>query len=347
MNTIIFASTRENAGKTSIIVGIANAVRESFGYIKPFGDRLIYRRKRNWDYDANLILNLMNVDEDPEGITLGFNHAKLRYVYDEEGTKKALADMAARAGGGKDVLFVESGRDLSYGASIRLDALSVARAIGGKLVVVLSGDGDAVLDAVRFLTKYVDTEGVRLAGVVVNKVKDVDDFESTHVKEIEAQGVPVLGVIPFREQLTWYTMGFLAERFFAKVIAGEGGIANAVKNIFVGAMSTSESLRNPVFNKESKLLITSGDRSDMILLALESDTTGIILTNNILPPSNIAAKASERNIPVLLVPMDTYEVAKQIDDMDALMTKDSAERIILLKHMAEKYLKLDELMRQG
>jgi BioD-like phosphotransacetylase family protein len=93
------------------------------------------------------------------------------------------------------------------------------------------------------------------------------------------------------------------------------------------------------------LLITSGDRSDMILTALQSDTVGIILTNNILPPPNIISKASELDIPLLLVTHDTYNIARQMDNIEALLTKENNESLDLLSHLAKKYIKTDLLLK--
>jgi len=56
-----------------------------------------------------------------------------------------------------------------------------------------------------------------------------------------------------------------------------------------------------------------GDRTDMILASLESDTSGIILTNNILPLRTLSAKPPSGNIPLLMVFSDTYQTAKQIE----------------------------------
>ena len=53
MDKVIIASTRKSAGNTSVIVGIAGALKKNFGYMKPFGDRLLYRKKQSWDYDSN------------------------------------------------------------------------------------------------------------------------------------------------------------------------------------------------------------------------------------------------------------------------------------------------------
>jgi BioD-like phosphotransacetylase family protein len=82
----------------------------------------------------------------------------------------------------------------------------------------------------------------------------------------------------------------------------------------------------------------------MILASLESDTSGIILTNNILPPAQIIFKASERNIPLLMVFSDTYQTARQIDSLEPLLTKDDGEKVDLLKQLIKKHVDLNKIM---
>lgn len=345
MSKILIASTRQGAGKTSIIIGIASVLNKKIGYIKPLGDRLIHYRKINWDYDSYLIKNLWNLDMESENMTLGFSHSKLRYMYDSESIKTALTDLAQSAAAGKDLLMIEGGKDLTYGSSIHFDSLAMAKYLGCKLLVVVGGDTDEVLDDIAFLKKYRDMTGVAFQGVIVNKIRDVDEFETIHLKTITDMGIPVIGVIPYKAQLTYFTMKYLADKFFARIIAGETGLNKTVKHIFVGAMSTTESLRNPLFNKENKLLITSGDRSDMVLAALQGDTAGIILTNNILPPPNIISRAAERGIPILLVTHDTYDIARQMDNFECLVTQENEDSLKLLSQLTKKYVKTDSLLK--
>jgi BioD-like phosphotransacetylase family protein len=344
MKKILIASMREGSGKTSIIAGISTAVQKKYGYIKPLGDRLVYKRKKNIDHDAMVLLKLLKIDAEPDSISLGFTHSKLRYKYDEKGIQNMLTSLADTIGQGRDVLFIEGGRDLAWGASVHLDSLSVARYLGARLILVVSGDGDRVSDDIQFIHDEVDTSKVDFGGIIVNKVQDVDDFKNSFLPPIKELGMKVLGVMPYRAQLTCFSMSMLADRFLARVIAGDQGLDNVVKHIFVGAMSTEESLRNPMFNKENKLLITSGDRSDMVIAALESDTVGVILTNNIVPPPNIISKATEKNIPLLLVPYDTYEVARQMDNFDALLTHDSKDKLKFLEQMVKDYVQIDAVI---
>ncbi len=344
MDKLIVASMRKSAGKTSTIVGMAGAVPGKVGYIKPFGERMLYRKKRLWDYDSALIASIFGLKDDPVDLSIGFDHSKLRYMYDEAGTRKKLLQIVDLIGKEKDVLFVEAGRDLAYGISVHLDSFSLAKSLECRLLIVVSGDENTVLDDILFLKRHVDIAQVNLAGIIVNKVQNLDEFQSIHLPVITGLGVRVLGLIPFQSELTYFSVHYLAERLFAKVITGEGGLKRVVKNILIGAWSANVFMQHPLFKKENKLVITGGDRTDMILAALESDTSGIILTNNILPPSNIIAKAAERNIPLLLVFSDTYQTAKQIESIEPLLTRDDMEKIELLKQLVGKHVKMDEIL---
>ncbi|MFA6451738.1 MAG: DRTGG domain-containing protein [bacterium] len=333
MEKLIIASTQKRAGKTSVTVGLTKALGKSCGYLKPFGDRLLYRKKQLWDYDAALMSSILGLEGTPENMSIGFEHSKFRYIYDEETTKAKVIERAAEAGRDKDLLIVEGGGDLRYGASIHLDALSVAGYLSGRLLLIVGGDEYVILDDLTFIKENIGFDKINLAGVIINNVKDVQDFKETHLRSVNNLGVNVLGIIPHVPELTYMSVRYLIERTFAKVIAGEGGLDNIVKNVFIGALSAGSYVNNPAFTKECKLIITGGDRSDIILAALESGTSCIILTNNILPPSIIISKAHSANVPLLLVPWDTHYTAKQIDGMEALLTKDDSEKIELLKRL--------------
>lgn len=343
MDKLIIGSMRENAGKTSIILGIAKVLKKRIGYMKPFGDRLLYRKKRLWDYDSSLITNILGLKETPEDMSIGFEHSKLRYMYNAESVKEKLLESVSNLEKDKNILFVEGGKNLRYGTSVYLDAISVAKHINGKLLIVISGTDDFIVDDIAFVKKYVNITNIDFGGVIINKVSDIEDFKDVYLGNITEMGINVFGIIPYETELTYFSVSYLSDCLFAKVIAGEGGLNNVVKNIFVGDMSASAAVKNSLFKKENKLIITSGERSDMILAALESNTTGIVLTNNILPESNIISKASEHNIPLLIVPIDTYQAAKQIDGLEALLTKDDIKRVELLEQLIKNHVNIDEI----
>jgi BioD-like phosphotransacetylase family protein len=314
MRRLIVASMREGAGKTSVIIGLGRALRTPVGYMKPFGDRLLYRKKRLWDYDSALVASVLGLQEDPENMSIGFDHSKLRFMFDEEATKEKLLELLAHVEQGKEIVFIEAGKDLAYGISVNLDPISLARYTGATLIIVLSGEESAILDDATFAKRRVDLAGVPLAGIIANQVHDTDDFRNTYQSAFTDMDVPVLGIIPYRAELTHPSVGFLSECLFAKVLAGEAGLGAVAKDIFVGAMSAEAARRHPSFGKEQKLVITSG---------------------------------AEQGIPLLLVADDTYQVAKQIDDTQYLLTRDEHEKIELLGELAKDHLDLTAIVGQA
>ena len=343
MRKIVVASTRRASGKTSVIVGMARNMNGRFGYIKPFGDRLLYRKKRLWDYDAAVMTELFRLDEKPEDISIGMDHSKLRYMYDEAAVLDRLRGMVERVGAGRDVLFVEGCHGLSYGSSVHLDPLNVARNIDAELVLVTSGAADAVLDDLQFVMRNIDLSKVRLRGVVLNKVADPSEFDNVHMDAVADTGVPIMGVMPTMDELGRFNVRFLADAMFAKVLAGESGMDRQVERVFVGAMSGQEAMRNPKFDQVAKLIITSGDRTDMITAALDSDTAAVILTNNVPTTPKLIAKAEDRGIPLLLVAHDTYQTAKMVDHLEPLLTSDNEAQIDMLGDLVRRNLDLGPL----
>jgi len=151
----------------------------------------------------------------------------------------------------------------------------------------------------------------------------------------------VIGIVPFEQELTYLSVGYIAEGLFAKVITGEPYMNRSVKTLVIGAMSQSAALGSPLLKRQDMLVITSGDRSEIILLALENNASGVLLTNDIVPPTTIISMAEEKKVPLLLVPFDTYETARQVDGMMPLLGKDETGKINLLTELAKKHIRLE------
>ena len=83
----------------------------------------------------------------------------------------------------------------------------------------------------------------------------------------------------------------------------------------------------------------------MILAALSTETTEcILLTNNTIPPANILNKASNQNVPLLLVPQDTYRAAKLVDDMVPLIVASDKDKIDLLVNLVKQHVDISSIM---
>ncbi len=344
MKKFVFTSLNENAGKTGIIIGLGKVLNKKIGYLKPFGDRLLYRKKRLWDYDSAAVSKIFDIEESPEGMSLGFDHSKLRYMYDESNIHEKLNFLINSVNDNTEVLFIESGKQIRHGVSVNLDALTVAKAAKAQLVIVVSGDNDDIVDDIQYFKDHNRLKGVDLAGVIVNKVKDVEDFKMVYDEIFSEIGINLLGVIPFEAELTYPSVQLISDGLMAKVISGDMTLNDIVREVFVGAMSGDAAQRLEKFKNKNKLIITSGDRSDMILAALETHCVGIVLTNNILPQPNIIALASEKKVPMLLVHSDTHKAAKKIDQMVPLVDADDEKRIKILEDSVRNHTNLIDLI---
>ncbi|OPY14552.1 MAG: Phosphate acetyltransferase [Syntrophus sp. PtaB.Bin138] len=340
MDKFVITSMRQSAGKTSLIIGLTRALNKKMGYLKPFGARLLYRKKRLWDYDAALMTHIFNLDDRPEDMSIGFHHSRLLYSLDEEGTKAKLLEAMSEVCKNKEVVFVEAGKDISYGTSVYLDAIALTKTLEGQLLIIVSGDEDSIIDDLGFLTKYIRLDGFHFKGVIINKVANIDDFNNVYLPRIHQMSISVLGVIPVVPELTYFSARYLAERMFAKVLAGESGLSRQIRNIVVGSMGGGEAMKSPLFQDHHQVVISSGDRSDLILMSLQNNAAAVILTNNILPSPVILAKAETLGIPLLLVSKNTHETAKQVNEIEPLPTKDDLEKIDMIEKMVREYVDL-------
>lgn len=339
MKSLIVASTREDAGKTSTIIALARILGKRFGYLKPLGDRFLYRKKRLWDYDASLLMQLFSLGKEPEAVSIGFDHSKLRYLYDRTAIFEEFNRIVNQVGADREAVFIECGRDLAYGASVCLDPLTISQETGAPVLILASGGENEIADDLAFIHRFVGSDEANVAGVIINKVVQMEGFCQVHLPEIEKLGVSVLGVLPYQAEFSTISLATVADKLFAKVLAGEDGLRNRVRSVVVGAMSVGAALVDPQINDPDKLVITSGDRSDMILAMMETEgTAGIVLTNDIIPPANIVAKASGQNVPLLVVPGDTYSTALQIEKIRPLLRAEDEVQIAKFTAMVSDHV---------
>ncbi|MCD6512549.1 MAG: AAA family ATPase [Thermoplasmata archaeon] len=336
MKKIVVASAREDVGKTTSIIGIGKRMDVKIGYMKPFGDRIYYRKKRLWDHDSVSIARIFKLDEEPEEMSIGFEHSKLMYMYDREGIENKVKESFTYISRGKDIVFIEGCKDIVYGSSVHLDSFSIARYLNAPILFIFSGNDENIFDDAVRCRELADSKNVRIVGAILNKIKNMEDWEEVNSKKLVEEGIDILGVIPYINELTTFTAEFLADQLFAKIIAGENVLSNEIENVFIGAMSISDAIKNPLFSKPKKLLITSGDRTDLILASLENNTSCIVLTNNIVPPTRIIEMADEKKVPLLLVPWDTYTTAKRVERIKPWISEKDDKKLKLIENEFKK-----------
>jgi len=169
-----------------------------------------------------------------------------------------------------------------------------------------------------------DILGDNVAGVVINQVEfpKLDYIERRVVPFLTKIGVNILGILFTDSILMSVTIRELAETLGAEVLCCEDRLDDLVEKFSVGAMNIEGAVK--YFRKvRSKAVITGGDRPDIQLAALQTDTKCLILTGNLYPNEIIIARAEEQRVPVLLVQKDTITIVQQVEDiMSSLRIRD-------------------------
>ena len=161
---------------------------------------------------------------------------------------------------------------------------------------------------------------------------------------LDRKGIKLFGLLPKHHILERGNVELVLDKLNAKLVAGSQGLGNVIDNVQVGALSAVQAMKMSSFYQENKLLITGGDRVDLIFASLTDGTAGIILTNNILPHPKIMAKADDLNIPILSVAMDTYTTAKAVDHIVSEIRPDEDEKKKIISEMVKKELDIDAIL---
>jgi hypothetical protein len=344
---IVITSTRTSAGKTTVGLGAALAARGTkTGYLKPFGDRLVYKKKHLLDSDAVLFRSVLGAPGAPEGHCLGFDYELLWKQSKTMDMSKELRKHFKAVAAGRDAVIVESGFNFSYGRWAHLDAISIARSLDAELVLVADGDPGIVYDKCSIFNDCAHDAGLKLNGVVINQVSPAWSEKMGWAADALADdfSMDVLGKVPMLPQIDRLSMGTVSEKLAARVLAGGQGLGRTVDKVRVGAMSAESALSMRAFHEPGKLVITSGDRVDFVLLCLESDTAGLILTNGVVPHSNILAKADEAGVPVLSVQADTFSTAKMVERIVPEIRPEDESKISVIERGISKNVDVAKLM---
>ncbi|MBA3046568.1 MAG: AAA family ATPase [Candidatus Thermoplasmatota archaeon] len=345
MKSLTITSSRTAAGKTTVGLGIALNTDLKCGYYKPFGDHLVYSKKNLHDLDAMVYHKWLGMGDEVLESTLGFDADKILSHWNSSELDSVLKRNYQNICKDKDLVLVETARNYSYGGHMDLDSVSLAQKFDSDMILVAEGDVPLILDKVLAISKCTENI-VRLKGVIINKASDEErekiDIEVPPV--LERKGIKLLGVLPKKRELEKGDMSLVLEKLNAKLIAGSDGLGNIIEVVHIGALTADQAMNLPSFFVENKLLITGGDRVDLIFAALNMNTAGIVLTNNILPHPRVIAKADDLKIPIISVHMDTYSTSKAVDKIIAEITPDDDYKKTLIKDMAKANLDLDAIL---
>ena len=359
MNKGIYVATIEaNSGKSVVVLGLMQMLlgkTAKVGYFRPIiddlkeGERdnhintvvshfeLDINYKKCFAFTRNQVLNLYNQGKSGEVIdTIIGKYKKLEEQF--------------------DFVLVE-GTDFSHESSI-LDFdinILIAKNLGLPTIIVAHGEGKNVEEVADSIQLAHDTfnEEVEVLSVIANKVKeeDLNCLKQELLKRIPSN--TSVSAIPTIKKLSNPTLKEIVQTLDGKVLFGKDLLNNQIENFGVGAMQ----LRNYLTHlKNNTIVITPGDRADLILGALQANisknypkVSGIILTGSLLPEEPILKliEGLSSIVPIISVEGGTYWVTNTIGDIKSKIYAENTEKIRTSISAFQKHVDTDMLVEKS
>lgn len=357
---IFIAATRQNDGKTTVSLGLIAALQkhyENVGFIKPVGQRYKIEDGLKVDEDAILIGSLCGIkdnlkDMSPIAVERGFTENYIRKPW-KTGLVKIIKEAFKNISVERDAVIIEGTGHAGVGSCFDLSNAMVANILKSKVLIISSGGIGRPIDEILLNVALFEKQGVDIAGVVINKVMS-DKYSKVNKlvrKGLKRKGIDVLGVMPYQEQLSVPTIGEISEELKIDFMYGRMNAHNTVSKILVGAMEPHEAWN---YVEEGSLIITPGDREDMILMAMSSyilrpkatstKIAGIVLTGGIVPHKRINSLMERSGIPVLMSKEDTYKVTSNIHDLVVKIKPSDTVKAETAIKMVEDYIDVELLV---
>ena len=353
--SIFIATTEPYSGKSLVALGLVNLLlgkTKRIGYFKP-------------------IINLDPGEGKDTHIETTINYFNLGLKYEDSYAftrSQAMKQMENESQGSMmntiirkykkieedfDFTVIEGSDFLGEGTAFEFDLnLSVAKNLAAPVIVVSSGKDKStgeIVSAVLNVLRNFHAREVQVLSVLVNRVRseqleDVRQLLSTTVNS----GI-ILGVIPEDKALSSPSMKEILENLDGDLLIGEQQLNNPVDNFVIGAMNVPNFLS---FLKENVLIITPGDRGDMIIAALQANLSasypkvaGIVLTAGyqLEEPIIRLLKGLETVIPIIYVQTGTFETSQKIGAIKSRITPDNHKKIQLAISIFEKSVDLQAL----
>jgi BioD-like phosphotransacetylase family protein len=325
---VFLAATGQNRGKTTASMGLTAAfiARGSrTGFIKPVGQRYLVVEGTRADEDAVLmkaVFDLPDALDDMSPVTLP-RHFTTDYILGkvDEDLQREVTDAAARVAAGKDLLVIEGTGHAGVGAVVGLSNARVAALLEAPVVIVSEGGVGRPIDEIVLNHALFERHGVRVMGALVNKV-DVESHPSLPDvlrRGLAQHGIELLGCIPYSELLANPSLELIATHLDGELLAGEATPGRTVAHVAIGAMRPEHATD---LIRRRTLLITPGDRDDLIAMALELNlagdhgrVTGLVLTGGFVPGDAVLADLRAAGLFAYLVQTDTYRTAQAVDEI--------------------------------
>lgn len=363
MNTttprIFVAATQQNDGKTTTALGLFAALRKHFGrigFIKPVGQRFVEVEGQRIDEDTVLINETFGVHTpleamSPIAVEPDFTR---RYIENEnnEFLVRRIKNSFDRAAWEKDFVIIEGTGHAGVGSVFDLSNARVARLLESKVVLVVKGGIGRTIDEVALNMALFEKEGVEVLGVVINKIHPekydyVRDFARRGLARL---GIDLIGAIPEEPLLANATLGQICRTIKGEFLNGKTRSRRRVQKVVIGAMNSTHVMQ---YFKPGTLVITPGDREDVILAALSTSTlsemngqsiAGLVLSGDLLPHQSVLELLSNSDVPTIASALDSYAVASSIHSMTVKTLPGDVEKIDKIQSLIDRHVEVARLL---
>jgi len=359
---VFIAATQQNDGKTTTAMGLFAALSKrlgKIGFIKPVGQRFVDVEGKRIDEDSVLIDQTFGVKVpieamSPIAVEPDFTRKYIQHSNNDFLVRR-IQNSFDRTAWEKDFVIIEGTGHAGVGSVFDLSNARVASLLHSKVLLISRGGIGRAIDEIVLNKALFDKEGVEMVGVILNKVlpekfEQVQDFGR---RGLERLGIDLLGVIPIEPILANATLGQISKQIKGKFIHAKSEASatrRRVRKIIIGAMNSSHVME---YFTPGTLVITPGDREDVILAALSASSlsdndghalAGLILSGDLFPHQSVLDLIRASDLPIIGSPLDSYAVANSIHTMTVKTLPGDSEKIDRIQQLIDKHVEVDRLL---
>ena len=334
----LYITGMAGSGKTAVALGMALKLKNegyNVTYFKPIGNQSKFNG--NQDNDALLMSEILKIDTDIKNIVpFSIGPSYLSVFKNRELTLEGIKEAFRIVSEGKDIVIIEGAAFPYVGAACGFDVISLAGQLNAFVLNIIKIENDLSVDKAIFLNNYLVSKGRKNMGHIFNNVPRqlLSKTEGVFKQILESTGCENYGIIPMRAEFALPTVSEYYEALGGELLFGEDKLNLIVEEILVGAMTTESALQY-MRRLANKAVVIGGDRADLALAALETNTSALILTGGLYPDVKVVSRAAEKGVPVILASSDTYttierisKVARQIHSYDSTGINIAVENIV-------------------
>ena len=330
--SIFIATTEPYSGKSVVALGLVNMLlgkTKRIAYFKPIINVDPFDGK---DPHIKTVIDYFGLDlqyEDSYAYTR--SHAMREMENEGQGDMmntvirkyKKLEDQY-------DFTVIEGSDFIGEGTAFEFDLnISIAKNLSAPVVTVSSGENKTtaeIVSAVLNVLRNFNSREVQVLAVVVNRVKVEQADDVRQLLNATSNNGTVMAVIPEHKALASPSMKEIYENLGGELLVGEAQLSNQVDNFVTGAMNVPNFLNHI---KENVVIVTPGDRGDMIIAALQANLSasypkvaGMVLTAGYRPEEPIMRLLNglETVIPIILVGSGTFETSRLAGSIKSRIT---------------------------